>query len=344
MKKTLSILPVFFFLIFLSAGWANAQDDETRQSSGLPRMIGENSSNRNQAPLSGKLTVQGLDASQPVPTFYVVVYYSGALVDRRQVDDKGNYFVPSVPREMAILAVEMNGVEVARQQLPSSTMGSIRQDLVINLAHAQGVKGKTGVISSKAFYQRSPENEKIYEKASAAAKEKKSDNAIKLFKDLVKSDPKDFVAWTELGTLYFKGEKYSEAEEAYTKALEQKPDFIVALINLGKLFLAQKQADKAIPVLTKAAQTDAGSPDAQHYLGEAYLQIKKGSVAVGHLNEAIKLAPIEKAEIHLRLAALYNAAGLKDKAVAEYKLFLEKVPQYSEKEKIEKYIKENSPK
>ena len=53
---------------------------------------------------------------------------------------------------------------------------------------------------------------------------------------------------------------------------------------------------------------------------------------------------MEKAEIHLRLAALYNAAGLKDKAVAEYKLFLEKVPQYSEKEKIEKYIKENSTK
>jgi tetratricopeptide (TPR) repeat protein len=343
MKTAITLLS-FCFLLGLSAGTIKAQDDETRQSSGLPRMIGENASDRNKAPLSGRLTVQGLDASQPKPTFYIVVYFSGAVIDRRQVDDKGNYYVPLVPRESTILAVEMDGVEVARQQLPASTMGSIRQDLIISLAHAQSAKGKTGTISAKYFYQRTADNEKIYEKASAAAKEKKTDNAVKLYKDLIKSDPKDFIAWTELGTLHFRNEKYSEAEEAYTKALEQKPDFIVALVNLGKLFLAQKQTDKAVLVLVKAVETDAASPDAQHYLGEAYLQNKKGSLAVVHLNEAIKLAPLEKAEIHLRLAALYNAAKLKDKAVAEYKLFLEKVPQHAEKENIEKYIKENSPK
>lgn len=89
-------------------------------------------------------------------------------------------------------------------------------------------------------------------------------------------------------------------------------------------------------------EAEIASADAQHYLGEAYLQAKKGSKAVGYLNEAIRLAPIEKAEIHLRLASLYNGAGLKDKAVEEYKMFLEKVPNYKEKEKIEKYIKENS--
>jgi tetratricopeptide (TPR) repeat protein len=113
---------------------------------------------------------------------------------------------------------------------------------------------------------------------------------------------------------------------------------------LGKLFIAQKQGEKAIPVLTKAVEVEPGSADAQHYLGESYLQIKKGSIAVGHLNQALRLAPIEKAEIHLRLAALYNGAGLKGKAAEEYKLFLEKVPKHPEREKIKNYIKENSSK
>ncbi len=62
------------------------------------------------------------------------------------------------------------------------------------------------------------------------------------------------------------------------------------------------------------------------------------------LNKAIELAPKEKAEIHLRLAMLYNAAGLKDRAATEYKMFLEKVPDHPEKTKFEKYIAENPPK
>jgi tetratricopeptide (TPR) repeat protein len=77
-------------------------------------------------------------------------------------------------------------------------------------------------------------------------------------------------------------------------------------------------------------------------LGESYLQSKKGSKAVIYLNEAITLAPIEKAEIHLRLAALYNAAGAKDRAIAEYKSFLEKVPNHAERKNIEKYIRDNT--
>lgn len=343
MKKFSSMLLSFFFLAVFFTQPIKAQDDETRKSSSLPILVGENAGNRDRAALSGKITIQGLDTTKSKPTFFVVVYYIGALVDKRQVDDNGFYYVPAVPREGAILAIEMDGVEVARRQLPSSIMGSIKQDLVINLAQGRNDREKIGVISAANFYQRTSENEKAYKKALAASKEKKPDVAIELFKEIVKNDPKDFVAWTELGTIYFKNENFSESEKAYNKALDQKPDFILALINLGKLFLAQKKADKALPVLTKAVEINGKSADAQHYLGEAYLQIQKGSKAVVHLNEAIRLAPIEKAEIHLRLALLYHSAGLKDRAVAEYKLFLGKVPQYSEKAKIEKYIDDNSP-
>jgi tetratricopeptide (TPR) repeat protein len=335
--KILVTLISLCFLTGLFNSSVIAQDDETRQASGLPTLIGASG-------LSGKITIEGLDASQPKPALYVVVYFSGAVIDRRQVNDQGYYYVQKFPREGGILAVEMNSMEVGRYQIPPSVMGSIRQDLTINWRQAQNSNEKTGVLSAKNFYQRSAENEKTFEKAMLAVREKKPDNAIKVFKQLVENDPKDFVAWTELGTLLFKKEDFSKAEEAYNKALEQKPDYIVALVNLGKLFLAQKQADKAIPVLTKAVEIEANSADAQHYLGEAYLQTKKGSKAVIHLNKAIELAPVEKAEIHLRLAALYNAAGLKDKAVDEYKMFLEKIPKYPERAKIEGYIKENSPK
>ncbi len=59
------------------------------------------------------------------------------------------------------------------------------------------------------------------------------------------------------------------------------------------------------------------------------------------LNEAIRLDPVGKAEAHLRLAALYNAARMRDKAAAEYEQFLAKKPDYPEKKALEQYIREN---
>lgn len=338
---------IAFSLLFLSCsciGSLQAQDDETRQIMGLPIMIGQNSTNRNYTTLSGRITVKGLDPSKPRPVFFVAVYWQGSLIDRRQTNDTGVYFVPSVPRENSILSIELGGIEIGRYQLMPAVSGNLRHDVTLDLAQVEKVQGKTGVVSVREFYQRSDENQKLFDKAMSASKERKPDNAISLYTQLIKNDPKDFVALAELGTLFFKTEKYSQAEEYYNKSLEQKPDFSLAQINLGKMYLAQKDPEKAITVLSKAVETEPKSADAQHFLGEAYLQIKKGSKAVVHLNEAIKLAPIEKADIHLRLAQLYNGANLKDKAVEEYKQFLAKVPDYKDKDKLEKYIKENSTK
>jgi regulator of sirC expression with transglutaminase-like and TPR domain len=76
-------------------------------------------------------------------------------------------------------------------------------------------------------------------------------------------------------------------------------------------------------------------------LGEAYLQAKKGSLGIEALDRALNLDPVGMAECHLTKAHLYELAGAKQFASHEYKLFLEKVPQYPERKKLEKYIKEN---
>lgn len=341
MKTFFSVCRALFLIPFLVTA-NSAQNDENRQSTGLPMEIGGNTSTTGGVPLSGRVIFPKLDNSQTKPTVFVSVFVSGAMIDRRPARDNGSYYFPSVPREGGFLVVEIGGVEVARTIIMPVVAGSISQDVVLNWTPSQSVNEKTGVVSVKDSYQRSDENNKIFDKAAEAAKDKKPDNAIKLFKQIVENDPKDFVAWTELGTLYYRAEKFDEAEKAYQKSIEQKPDFIVALMNLGKLYLAQKEFDKSIGILSKAVETAPGSADAQHYLGEAYLQNKVGSKAVIYLNEALRLAPVEKAEIHLRLAALYNAANLKDRAVNEYKMFLEKIPDHPDKAKIEKYIKENT--
>lgn len=144
--------------------------------------------------------------------------------------------------------------------------------------------------------------------------------------------------------MYFRSNSLDNVEAGYFKAIEIKANYFAALINLGKLYLSRKRLDDAILVLSSAVASNPASPEAHHYLGEAYLQAKKGSLAVPQLNEAIRLAPKEKAELHLRLASLYDAAGMKAKASAEYKMFLEKRPDYPERKQLEKFISDNPPK
>ena len=144
-------------------------------------------------------------------------------------------------------------------------------------------------------------------------------------------------------TVYLFKQSLDESEQAYLKAISERPTFFLAQMNLGKLRFIRKKYEESIDPLTEAVKIQASSADANYYLGEAYLQLKKGSKAVGYLYEALKLDPVGRAEVHLHLAALYNAAKLKDKAAAEYAEFLKKKPDYPDRKKLEQYIAENKP-
>jgi tetratricopeptide (TPR) repeat protein len=166
---------------------------------------------------------------------------------------------------------------------------------------------------------------------------KKYADAVTMLQELLAVDPKDFQAWTELGTVYFLQDKTADAEKAYRRALDERPTFSVALLLLGRVLIVQKKFADALIPLTQVTTLHSDSADANFLLGEVYLQLKKGSLAVPYLNEAARLG---QADAHLRLAALYNAAGLRSEAAAEYEQFLKKKPDYPDRGKLEKYISE----
>jgi Flp pilus assembly protein TadD len=331
--KYLAAVLFLFFVISSQPATASAQGD-VRSATGMPIPIG--------APVIwGKVELRGLKKDDPKPSIFVTFMHNGAQIARAQANDAGFYYFIQNPRDGAVLLVTVGGTDVGQTVITAA--GGERYDFALNWNEGFGANQKTGVVSVRdAYTGRSAANAALFDKAAAAKKDKKNKDAIRMFNEVVAADANDFVAWTELGSLHFEDSKYDDAEKAYAKSLDLKPDFMIALMNLGKLHIAQKQFDKAVPVLERAVAADAKSADAKEYLGEAYLQTRQGNKAVGVLNEAIALDPIGKAEVHLRLASLYNAANLKDRAAAEYKLFLEKKPNYAEKSKLEKYIKDNS--
>ena len=171
--------------------------------------------------------------------------------------------------------------------------------------------------------------------------EKKGETTSRMLLELLERDPDDFVALTEIGNIECDNSRFSEAVPFYERALSKKADFINTLFGLGRAELALKHIARAIDVLGQAYRIDPKSADVNHFLGEAYLQNKQGSLAITYMRKAIEIAPVEKADLRLRIAWLYNAAGAKDLAAHEYKLLLQVKPDHPEKEKLLKYIAEN---
>lgn len=334
MKKYLVLLLACLFSITT----IHAQVDEVGDDGALMLPIG-------QPAIYGQVSIEGLPKDERRPLIFVSLLISGAQIDRKSTDNRGYYYFLQRPRHGHTLVFEVNGNEVGRAFLTSGLGGTRhRQDVTLQWGSLNGLsKPEAGATVASKGYFRTPEAEKDFADAMSLIRSGNSDKAKAAFEDIVKKDANDYVAWTMLGTICFDQKKYSEGETAFMKALALKPDFTLARVNLGKMYMAQNEFDKAIASLSKGIELDATSADANHYLGEAYLGIKKGSLAVGYLNKAIELAPTQKAEIHLRLAALYNGAGLKDRAAAEYKAFLSKVPNHADAKKFEQYIKDNSP-
>jgi Flp pilus assembly protein TadD len=294
--------------------------------------------------LFGDVRVDESKAEGMKPLTLTVVLYTlgGNVAGRQTVASGGRYrFLNVRPAEYDI-AVEVEASEIARVHIsiPGGSAGSdVRQDLEFEWKPTSPVvKPKAGTVLAVDEYHRTSSHKAIFEKAQQSVDKKNFEEAVVLFQQLLQSDDQDFQAWTELGTAYLLDNKRSDAEKAYLHAIQVRPAFALAQLNLGRLLAMQKRFADAIEPLLKAVELRPESAEANLLLGEAYLQTRKGSKAVGYLNEAAKLG---KPEAHLRLATLYNAAGLKDLAATEYEEFLKKQPDYPDRKKLEQYISAN---
>jgi tetratricopeptide (TPR) repeat protein len=277
--------------------------------------------------------------------FDVILYTRGNEVFARQrVGNGGRYRFNNVFNGDYYLAVELDSLEIARLPVLISinAVEHIRQDLELRWKGA--ARNAPGVVSAENSYNRSSQNRALYQKAAQEIESKKFSQAIETLRSLVEADPRDFPAWTDLGMVYFIQKDLEAAENSYASAINVKPDHVPALVNLGRARLARKNNEGAVEALEAALKAQPGSATANYFLGEAYLALKKGSKAVGFLNEALRLDPVGMADAHLRLGALYNLAGYKDRAAAEYEQFLQKKPDHPDRKRLSEYIEANKAK
>ena len=266
-------------------------------------------------------------------------------MSRQRVKNGGTFYFYCVPDQSPMLVAEIDSSEVAVYSIGSlaAPPQTNYQDVTVSWSAAgESLKRRNEIISAKNAYSRTGANQKAFEKAMDRVSERKTEDARKLLAQLLKQDPNDFVAWTELGNIQFNQDRFEDAVASYDHALAVKPEHLNAMFGAGRANLSLKKLDRSIQLLTTALSLSPDSADVNHYLGEAHLQNKKGSLAIVHMRRAIELAPDAKADLHLRIGWLYNAAGAKNLAAEEYKQLLQKKPDHPFKSELLKYISENS--
>jgi len=325
-------VPILLLLLFVIPNYALAQGGRGAAASSTRHIV------------YGDVKVEQAQAAGEKPISLDLTLFNeyGNAMARQRVQSNGRYRFIDIPDGRYYITIEYEGAELDRFTVDFSSQfkSDLQKDIELQ-ARVLSEAAKAAVVAAADRYDRSSKASSLFAKAKEAARNKKYDEATTLFHQIVEADPADFPAWYELGTVYFIEKNYAEAEKAYTQAIAKHPDYGVALISLGRLRITQKNYDGAIEALSQAVKVLPNSAQANFFLGEAYLQNKKGSLAVGYLNQALKLDPVGMADAHLRLGALYNAAGMKDKAAAEYEEYLKVVPDYENKKQLQDYITAN---
>ena len=326
---------VFALALILTSSFSAAfgQIDGVRQASGPLSM--------DVRMVYGRVALEGVDPGGKRPTVYVTLFTRRLQANRSMLDNEGYFYFRDIVADGGTLVVEVNGVEVARQTLLSVGPKQQRMDFHV-IIPSQVKTVKPGTISAKYAYERSRENTELLNKAVSAIENNHPEKAIPHLQKIVASDPNDFAVMTILGAAYGAVSDHANAEASYLAALKVKPDSTATMMGLGKLYLTHKNPESAVAILEKAVEGEPENAMGLRLLGEAYLQVRKGTKAVAVLNEAIRLQPLEMAECHLMMAKLYDIAGAKHLAAEQYEMFIKKVPDHAEKEKIKTYIKENA--
>ena len=127
--------------------------------------------------------------------------------------------------------------------------------------------------------------------ALQAHQEGRLDEAIELYEEVLTLEPRNKVAWYNLGLSDQTQGANPEAERRYREAISADPDFVAALFNLAVLRTAAGDEDEAIELYRRIIQIQPGYAPAHLNLGFALIGIGDAREGKTELQRATDLDP-----------------------------------------------------
>ncbi len=175
------------------------------------------------------------------------------------------------------------------------------------------------VLQLASHAQTSPTPAEIIVNAQKALDADKSDAALALLQPLLAQQPPVKGLQHELGLIYYRTSKLTEAQKAFAEAIKQDDTDKESVQMEGLVLYRLGQQAAAIPYLEKVREwMPASNADASYVLGLCYLNAQRYEDARVAFAKQFGVPP-ESAGAHLLLATMLKHAKLTDLAGAEAK-------------------------
>ena len=140
--------------------------------------------------------------------------------------------------------------------------------------------------------------------------------AEEILKKAIEVNPRNTVAYLELGCCYKRQRKYDQAEEMFQKAIETNPKKDSVYLESGCLYNEQGKYNQAKEMLKRTIEINPENIQAYSELGHCYRCQGEYKQAEEMFKKAIGINP-RSAELHNGLAICYKEQG-KNKLAEEY--------------------------
>jgi len=162
-------------------------------------------------------------------------------------------------------------------------------------------------------------------RASRLANDGLIDKAIDEFKEVLKSNPRNVLTYTNLAQCYSGLRNYDEAIRHYEIAASFKPADAKIFNDIGSCYVKKMDLDKAIDQLDKAIELDAELTEAYYNRGLAYRKLGNREHAIADYDKAIELDS-EYAEAYSNRGVAYGESGNYQRAMQDYDKAIELKP------------------
>lgn len=106
-----------------------------------------------------------------------------------------------------------------------------------------------------------------------------------------------------LGRYYWQTKQYSDAEQAYQRAIERDPTIVISYKQLAAVYQDQNKPEKALQVLNQGVEARPEAGDLQLSLGLLFAEIRQWDKSEAALTKAAVLSP-NNSRIHYNLGLL----------------------------------------
>ena len=183
--------------------------------------------------------------------------------------------------------------------------------------------------------------DQLVQQAKILLGENKLKDAQILFQNIIKVEPANYKAHTNIGAILLKLGDLNEAKKSFSKAIELNPEFEIAHFNLGITEAKLLRFNEAEKSYKKAIKLKKDYAEAYSNLGSVYLKLEQLNEAEENFKETIKFKP-KFAIGHYNLACTQEKLNKFNEAEKSYKKAIELKENYTEAlNNLNRMIKQN---